>query len=462
MAKLNKTTKRTGEATIEETHGGAHVKSISKELQLRRSVLACMLWEDSFYEDGITASERIASLVKDVKPEVAAKIAVEAREKQHLRHVPLLVAREMARVTKHREHVASTLNTIIQRPDELTEFLAIYWKDGKQPLSNQVKKGLSLAFTKFSEYELAKYNRQDAIKLRDVMFLTHPKPLNKAQEKLWKKLVNDELKVPDTWEVGLSAGKDKKETFTRLINENKLGGLAMLRNLRGMQEAGVTDATIRKGLAQMNTEKVLPFRFITAAKYAPKFETELEASMLKCLSQRVKLPGKTVLIIDVSGSMSGGLSGKSELDRMDAAKALAIILREICEDVSIYATAGNDSTMIHRSALIPPRSGFALGEKIDQAKDSLGGGGIFLTQVMDYTLKCEKKADRVIVITDEQDCDRKLTPDKANAYGTENYLINIAAYKNGIGYKKFVHIDGFSEAIVDYIIEYENLNSNEQ
>jgi hypothetical protein len=133
----------------------------------------------------------------------------------------------------------------------------------------------------------------------------------------------------------------------------------------------------------------------------------------------------------------------------------------MCEDVAIYATAGNDSTMVHKTALVPPRNGFALGEKIDEAFKSLGGGGIFLTQVMDYTFKQERTADRVIVITDEQDCDRKLNPAKANAYGKENYLINIATNKNGIGYGKFTHIDGFSEAVVEYISQFETLSNNQ-
>jgi hypothetical protein len=459
MAKINKTTKGTGE--VIETHGGAKAVRISKEMELRRSVMACMLWEDGFYEDGVSNAERIKTLVAEVESRKVAKIAIEARQKQNLRHVPLLIAREMARIPKHKEYVHSTLINIIQRPDELTEFLSIYWKDGRQPLSNQVKRGLSSAFTKFSEYQLAKYNRQEGVKLRDVMFLTHPKPLNKEQEKVWKKLVEDKLEVPDTWETNLSAGKDKTETFTRLIEEKKLGGLAMLRNLRNMQGAGVSESVIRKGLKEMNTAKVLPFRFITAAKYAPRFEKELEAAMLKTLAEREKLPGKTVIIVDVSGSMGGGLSSKSELNRMDAAKALAIIIREMCEDVAIYATAGNDSTMVHKTALVPPRNGFALGEKIDEAFKSLGGGGIFLTQVMDYTFKQESTADRVIVITDEQDCDRKLNPAKANAYGKENYLINIATNKNGIGYGKFTHIDGFSEAVVEYISQFETLSNNQ-
>jgi len=46
---------------------------------------------------------------------------------------------------------------VIQRADELAEFVAIYWKDGRVPLSGQAKKGLAAVFPKFDEYQLAKY-----------------------------------------------------------------------------------------------------------------------------------------------------------------------------------------------------------------------------------------------------------------------------------------------------------------
>src|SRR6266851_8256720 len=117
------------------THEGAAARHISSELQLRRSVLACLLWEDQFYEDGVEISGRIQSLVPKVKAETVAALAIEAREKMKLRHVPLLLVREMARLKTHRHLVAETLVRVVQRADELAEFVAIYWAEGKQPLS---------------------------------------------------------------------------------------------------------------------------------------------------------------------------------------------------------------------------------------------------------------------------------------------------------------------------------------
>src|SRR5579872_6544822 len=181
------------------THEGARAVAITPELQLRRSVLCCMLWENEFYESGVAIAERIASLVPKVDAEKVAALAVEAREKMKLRHAPLLLVREMARYATHRGLVAETLARVIQRADELSEFLAIYWKDGRQPLSAQVKKGLAAAFTRFDAYALAKYDRAGAVKLRDVLFLTHAKPLTADQSLTWRQLVEGTLPSPETW-----------------------------------------------------------------------------------------------------------------------------------------------------------------------------------------------------------------------------------------------------------------------
>ena len=174
---------------------------------MRRSVLACLLWENQFYESGVEIAGRIADIVPKVAAEKVAALAVEAREKMKLRHAPLLLVREMARHTSHRGLVAETLARVIQRADELSEFVAIYWKDGRVPLSAQVKKGLAAAFPKFDEYALAKYNRDGPVKLRDVLFLAHAKPRDEAQGEVWKLLITGELTAPDTWEVALSDRK---------------------------------------------------------------------------------------------------------------------------------------------------------------------------------------------------------------------------------------------------------------
>jgi hypothetical protein len=367
-----------------------------------------------------------------------AACAFEARTKMKLRHVPLLVVREMARNAAQKKLVGQLLGDVIQRPDEITEFLAIYWKDGKKPLSAQVKRGIRHAFLKFNEYQFAKYDRDGPVRLRDALFLSHAKPQTKEQEALFKRIVDRKLQTPDTWEVSLSAGADKKETFDRLMSEKKLGALAFLRNLRNMKEAGVSRESVKDYAEGVKVERILPFRFIAAANAVPEWEPIIEPLMLKCLAAQEKIPGHTVLLIDGSGSMDSQVSAKSEISRRDAAIAVAILLRELCDDVRIYGFSTNPWS-------IPPRRGFALREAVNAR---VIPEATMLGKAVRHAY-AEGHADRVIVITDEQSQDKPPAPQ-----GT-GYVINVAGYKNGIGYGPWTHIDGWSEAVIDYIREAE-------
>lgn len=446
------------------THEGGRAKHINPELQLRRTVMSCMLWEKESYEDGQDIATRIAALVPMVSAEKCAGIAIEAREKMKLRHVPLLIAREMARLDTHKDLVDWLLAEIIQRADELTEFLAIYWKDGKQPLSAKVKKGLASAFEKFNKYNLAKYNRDGAIKLRDVLFLCHAKPKDAEQAAIWKKLVDGTLEPPDTWEVALSSGGDKKAHWERLLSENKLGALALLRNLRNFKESGVDESLVLSALKNIKVERVLPFRFIAAARYAPQWEPQLEEAMIKCLSVQDKMSGHTVLLLDVSGSMNKQVSAKSEITRLDAACGVAMLTREICDKVDVY-------TFSDKLIRIPARRGFALRDAIVNSQLHNGTPlGLAVkciyadTQIHErgrlypgYNNRAEYDGqgltpNRLIVITDEQSCNP--VPDPKGM----GYMINVASARNGVGYGAWHHIDGWSEAVIDYIRVAESLD----
>ena len=198
------------------THEGAVAHKVDAKSELRRAVLTCLLWEDTFYEKGSDTAKRIAALAAETKPEAVAALAREARDKMQLRHAPLFLVRALARRKGAGTLVAETLEHVIQRADELGEFVALYWKEKKQPLSAGVKRGLARAFTKFDAYQLAKYDRESVVKLRDVLFLCHAKPKDDAQAAFWKKLVENTLEPPDTWEVALSAGKGQARELRTL------------------------------------------------------------------------------------------------------------------------------------------------------------------------------------------------------------------------------------------------------
>jgi len=433
-----------------QTYEGGRASLISPEQELRRSVLSCFLWESQFYENGQNIADRIRELVKKVSPEFVARLAIEARHDMYLRHVPLLLVRELARHPKAkgvRNLVKDTVAAVIKRPDDMTELLAIYWQDGRTPIDNAIKRGMRQAFAQFDRYQLAKYSgysdRKRLVTVRDIMFLVHPKPKDEEQAEVFRLLADQELEPPETWEVLLSTGADKRETFERLLREHKLGGLAFLRNLRNMLQSGVDESLIKAELARHPFKYVLPFRFIAAARYAPSLEPEIEAAMMRTMAQMPTLPGKTVLLVDVSGSMDWPLSDRSDLIRMDAGCGLAMIARERCEGVRIFSFS---DVLIE----IPPRHGFALRDAIVSSQDHQGtylGKAVTKINALPY--------DRLIVFTDEQAHDNIPNP-----AGT-GYIINVASYKRGVGYGAWSHVDGFSENVFRWITEFEKLEGGE-
>lgn len=416
-------------------HEGIPTRAITHEQELRRTLMACLLWEDTFYESGKSIADRIAELVPKVAAEKVAAIAVEARSQMNLRHAPLMLVREMARHASHRKYVRATLAAVIQRADELSEFLALYWTPKKQPLAKSVQRGLADAFRKFNAYALAKYNRDNPVKLRDVLFLTHAKPKDAEQAATWKQLVDGTLDAPDTWEVALSGGKgkDKKETWDRLLTEKKLGALALIRNLRNMTEAKCDDALIRAALREMQPDRVLPFRFLAAMRHGQRFVGELEAAMLKNLEGQPKLAGTTAILIDVSPSMSAVLSAKSDMTRMDAACGLAVLVREVCESARVFAFSSS-------IAEVPAFRGLGLVGAIQRAVPS---NGTLLGAAVKHLN--QQSWDRLIVVTDEESQDQVPGPRQ------NGILINVANYKNGIGYGPWLHIDGWSDRVLDYV-----------
>lgn len=437
--------------------GGFGMKAAKQDAEalLRRSVMTCLLWEDLAYIDGESHAKQIAELIPHVPADRVAALAIEARNVQQLRHVPLLLAREMARLPSHRHLVSFVLKNVVQRPDELSEFLSIYWKDGKQSVCAQAKKGLATAFCKFNEYSLAKWNRDNAVKLRDVMRVVHPKPKDQTQADLWKRLLADELKTPDTWEVGLSAAKspsEKKAVWERLIAENNLGANALLKNLRNMKEVGVDRSTIAAALDSMKLDRLMPIDFITAAKFVPDFADFIERAMFKCLKEYPRLGGLSVFVVDVSGSMGSAISGKSEMTRMEIAASLALLAKEICDDVVVYATAGSDGSRVHQTEKVVHARGFALAERITKMAPQLGGGGIFTRQCLEFIKSQEsKQPDRIIVFSDSQDCD--IVNKTPNPFGKSNYIVDVSAHKHGVNYrgKWTAEISGWSPNFLRFI-----------
>lgn len=427
------------------THNGALASRINAKEQLRRSLMACLLFEQTFYESGVSIAACIRQTAHEVNFQDVLAMAVEARTEGKLRHAPLWLinaALSHPHRPESRAQLVEAIDRVCARPDDMGELISLYWGGKKKPLAAALKVGLAKAFEKFDEYRLAKYAARGSIRLRDVMFLTHPTPKDKAQKKTWKRLADDDLLPADTWEVALSAGADKKETFTRLLQEGNLGGLATLRNLRNMKDAGVDKQLVAKTLLeQAGKTGIFPYQYFSAASAVPMWEDIIEPAMFAAVANIPKLKGKTVLLVDKSGSMDYPLSSKSQITRLQAAASLAVLLRELCEDVEILKF----DTFIEE---VKPRRGFALREQIVSGRH----GGTDTRLAIDWANK--RGADRIIVITDEQSSTTIPAP-KAK-FG---YIMNVASYQNGIGYGPWTHISGFSENFFRYIVANEAENT---
>jgi 60 kDa SS-A/Ro ribonucleoprotein len=430
------------------THEGATAHPINTEQALRRSVLSCLLFEKEFYEDGIEISTRIMSLAESLPPEKVAALAIEARNTMHLRHVPLLLLEVLSRTGANRSDglVSNTIPQVIARADEMAEFVAIYTGGGDrrtaQPghghqFTAQVMRGIDKALRRFDAYQLAKYDRDGKVKLRDVFRIARPKPMNDAEAAFFKAAKNGELDVPDTWEVALSAGADKKETWERLLHADRLGYFALLRNLRNMAAAGVDRDLINdKIVLRKGAARVLPFRYIAAARAVPQFEPAIDKALLASIGEMRPLPGRTAILVDVSQSMDDKLSAKSDLKRVDAAASLAAIFPG--DDVRMFSFSNS-------VVEVPARRGMAGVDAILKSQYHSGTYlGAALARLNGLTL------DRVVVITDEQTADRVPAPVMKHAY-----MINVASNKNGVGYGRWTHIDGFSENVIRFIREIE-------
>ena len=354
--------------------GGAY--TLSPEMDLYSTICTASLYP-KFYETPQETLDRIRNLIASCDPVFVAKLAVYAREQMYLRTIPLVMAVELAKVHSGDSLVSKLVSRIIQRADELTEILAYYqWVNDRTgakklgKLSNQIRKGVATAFGKFDEYQFGKYNRDTEVKLRDALFLSHAKPVDDVQKAVFEKIINGNLDTPYTWETRLSeAGKNgetKKDVWEELIASKKVGYMAMLRNLRNILQAGVSNDHIEMVCEFIGREdavkrsKQMPFRYLSAYRMlstgvAPsrhshmgwdtnRFGYEVDetitsnpqtAQVLAALEKAViysaaNIPmfdGENVMLAaDVSMSMCRPVSERSVIQRYDIGTVLSMLV----------------------------------------------------------------------------------------------------------------------------------------
>jgi len=477
-------------------HEGAKAYALTPELELYSAVVTAGL-SDTFYEKADTRLARIQDLMLKNDPEFVARLAIYARTEMYMRSIPMVLAVELAKLNSGNGLVAKTVNGVVQRADEITEILAYYqMANGRtgvkklNKLSKQVQKGLSESFNRFDEYQFAKYNREADIKLRDALFIVHPKAKDEAQQAVFNRIAADELAVPYTWETELSAlGQLKYESekakaaafkakWEELIDSNKLGYMALMRNLRNILEAKVSATHIRKVCAHLSDEtavaksKQLPFRFLAAYREVKILSSEDVTMVLNALEDAIvasvkNLKGfdeetRVLIACDVSGSMQKPVSPKSKVLLFDIGLMLGMLMQSKCKRV-VTGMFGDRWKVINM-----PNRGILNNVQEYYKREGEVGYATNGHLVIDDLLARNVVMDKVMLFTDCQMWNTKADGStfekswkayKAIAPNAKLYLFDLAGYGNtpvSVQKDDVCLIAGWSDKVFDVLQAIEN------
>lgn len=436
---------------------GGRAFSMDSETELVHAVLNTFL-EDKFYESGDARLERIKELVKKCDPQFVANLAIIARKEFHLRSVTTMLLGELAKNYYGNSTMKDTIIAATERVDDLTELVTYCGT----PLPKQVKRGVRNALLKFNRYQLAKYRGEGkAVSLVDLFNLTHPKPqhANDEQRQAWDDLINGRLVSFDTWETEVSNAKDeaaRKLAWETLVMEDKLGYMALIRNLNNLVKYDVS-SPVKKYACKLLTSpelikksKQLPFRFYTAYENVQgerKFADAISEAMDIAVSNTPELPGKTLIAIDSSGSMTSN----------DCLKKAAIF------GATLFKSNQNAEVILYDTNVYKLGSVSGRTPVVDLVKSVLlqsRGGGTDTSLVFKYSLNEKKKFDRIIIISDNESWVERYGSSVQSCYndykaaGNDPYIyaIDIAGYntKDVTGGKVF-HLAGWSNRLLDFI-----------
>jgi hypothetical protein len=438
-----------------ENLAGGVAMSRDKKSELVFAVLSTFL-ENKFYESGDERLNRIIELVKKNDAEFVAKLAIVCRNEFNLRSVTTVLIGELAKIHKGDTLVMKTIEKCALRPDDLTELVAYIGN----PIPKQVRRGIRHALLNFNRYTLAKYKGENnKVKLVDIFNATHPNPKFASEEQAgaWKDLIAGELKQTDTWENEISANPTK-ETWENLIKEDKLGYMALIRNMNNYIKYGISDEHVKivcdhiTDVERIKKSRQLPFRFYTAYTNVQgnrRFSDAISEAMDIAVSNVPRFEGKTLIAIDDSGSMSGDPIEKAAIFGATLLKA------NNGADVILYDTQVQEFQGSGRTPVV---------DLADRIIKDANGGGTQTSLVFAYALamKQEKniKYDRIIIISDNESwCEGYYGSSVQQAYNEYKkladpfiYAIDIQGYgtKDVEGGKVF-HLCGWSDRLLDFI-----------
>lgn len=372
----------------------------------------------------------------------------------------------------------TVIDSVLLRPDEPGELMNYYASRYGRSIPKPIKKGVADAAARmYRDWSLLKYDTSShEMRFADVLELTHPRASHDAQGLVYTHALNRRHgRKPDealpamitanqvlrrhveagdytvllspsmlsaagmTWEDALSlAGNhvNKAQLWEAIIPS--MGYMALLRNLRNFDQAGVSDAvasTVAAILAdpdEVKRSRQLPMRFLSAynaAKGSLRWSAALNTALEHSLANIPQLPGRTLILIDTSYSMNDTFSKDGTLRRWDAAAIFGLALARRCAQADIVSFSS-------WTVRFPQVAGEALLRSLErfQTDQFLLKGG---TQTAAAVAGHYAAHDRVVVLTDEQAQTwggRGVDPD--SVFGTvpatiPTYTWNLAGYKMG-------------------------------
>lgn len=438
--------------------------------------------EDTFYETADTRLARFTSSVRQLAvtdPQFVADLLTWLRREGNIRTAAIIGAAEFvsarlaAGVQDAPEHARGlsriVVDSVIVRADEAAEMIAYWTRTHGRRLPMPIKRGVADAVTRlYSERNYLKWDSQSAgVRMADVVELVHPTPKAPWQDALFSYMLDmrhhpADAVLPEslgmlraraeltelakanprvlldpaaleaagmTWENALSmAGNrlDKAALWTAIIPS--MGYMALLRNLRNFDEAGVNPAQARmvadrlRDPDEVARSRQFPFRFLSAYRNAPslRWSQPLDEAMTASLANVPRLPGRTLVLVDCSGSMGFRVSSHSTVAGQDQASVFGASLALAAESADLVKFGSG-------SQVIPMRRGDSLLTVIQRI-----GGGMGGTETARAVRDHFRGHDRVVIVTDEQ-ANRDFRPVGESLPETVPlHVINIHGYRAGM------------------------------
>lgn len=431
MSKFN--SRSVGQAKTTNKAGGSAYQLPSEKIKLVTQVLTSFFNEKKYYGDNSKEIVQTIRNVLKVDAKFIASLALYAREVFYLRSISHVLTAELAHSVEGKQYARRVIARVAQRPDDMTEILSYYMHNFGKPIPNSMKKGLADAFKKFDEYQLAKYNRKQDVTLKDIVMISHPRPNTAEQATLIKKLLDDKLEVPVTWETQLSAKGNTKEVWEELIASKKVGYMATLRNLRNIINSGATNVEqVYSYIENANAvakSKQLPFRFFSAYREIQKIGRAgsrpldtIEKALELSVQNLPKLEGTTFIVSDMSGSMGSGLSERGSVTYANVASLLMSIAHQFCDNAitSVFAESFEVVNVSKSRGIL---------DNMQTFESKRVGYSTNLYKSIKWLIENKIKVDRIVVLSDMQ----------AYSYDSRNTQSYLDEYRRKINPDVWMH-----------------------